>query len=801
MRYILSIALFLTLLTATAQNITISGKVMSNRGESLAGAIVTINPTTGTVSDSDGNFKFEAPFQEVFTLTVRLLGYDSSVVRVPCKPGVTELTLKLKLKEAGRELKEVNIEAQTSASQSADRPQTIAAINVKAVANRATSTFQLLNGAAGLRVRQTGGLGSNADISINGISGKQIKLFVDGIPLDNTGIYTAFYNVPVNLLDRIEIVKGVVPVYLGADALGGAINIVTRQPTSNYIGGSYERSSFHTNKSSFIANYFIPKTSLRVGVSSYYNESENDYKIEAEGRNPDRTTYVDNFTKFHDAFQSRMIKGELTLLKQSWTDAFSISYTATGARKEIQQNPYFPKLSVVFGSAFLTESSQRAELKFDKTSLGVKGLDLSTYFSYTKLITHLRDTNSGKYAWNGEEYFRNATGAEISGTKHELFLNTYNLLSRALLSYHVNTNHTFNLNVVLSNVEQKGQDTAASRNGKKPDVYAVPQYVRKTVAGFSFTSKFFNQRLVNDVGVKYYEIGFKAVSTSIFSNDLIPFTASKSSRGVFEAVRYELLKDRVFVKASYEYATRLPDQYEVLGDRVFIITNPAIKPEVSNNINAGFQLLFDGKLGKFTFDANYFNRYTKDNIYLAIAAASQYQNLATVLYRGFDADLGFSPVPFVNLKLNLTYQQSINRSDTTGLNPGIDKRFYNAQLPNKPVLFSNAEVNLFYPGLFKKNDRMQLYWWSNYTDKYYLNFAKDGLEDAKLRIPRQLVQNLGLSYTIAGGTSSLSLEAHNFENQTTYDYFKIQRPGRSYHVKLSFFLDKILTKKSPDNQG
>ena len=64
-----------------------------------------------------------------------------------------------------------------------------------------------MNRASGVKIREEGGVGSDFDLSINGLSGNSVRYFIDGIPLDSKGSYVTLANLPVNLIDRVEIYK------------------------------------------------------------------------------------------------------------------------------------------------------------------------------------------------------------------------------------------------------------------------------------------------------------------------------------------------------------------------------------------------------------------------------------------------------------------------------------------------------------------------------------------------------------------------------------------------------------------
>jgi vitamin B12 transporter len=82
----------------------------------------------------------------------------------------------------------------------------------------------------GVAMRRDGGLGSVSRFSLNGLYDDQIRFFFDGLPFEFSGFPFGppfgMANVPVNLVDRVAIYRGVVPIRFGADALGGAVNLV-----------------------------------------------------------------------------------------------------------------------------------------------------------------------------------------------------------------------------------------------------------------------------------------------------------------------------------------------------------------------------------------------------------------------------------------------------------------------------------------------------------------------------------------------------------------------------------------------
>ena len=130
-----------------------------------------------------------------------------------------------------------------------------------------------------------GGMGSAFNFSLNGFSGDQVKFFMDGIPLDNYGSSFTLNNIPTNMAERIDVYKGVVPIELGGDALGGAVNIVTNKSVRRYIDASYSYGSFNTHKAA-VNTRFTSKNGFVTNINAFLNYSDNSYKVEAQVPDP-----------------------------------------------------------------------------------------------------------------------------------------------------------------------------------------------------------------------------------------------------------------------------------------------------------------------------------------------------------------------------------------------------------------------------------------------------------------------------------------------------------------------------------
>ncbi|MEO6951297.1 MAG: TonB-dependent receptor [Polyangia bacterium] len=101
------------------------------------------------------------------------------------------------------------------------------------------SVADLLSGEVGVRVRSRGGLGSFTSVSLRGSEESEVAVFLDGVPLSRAASGAIdLSEIPADGLERIEIYRGAPPIQLGAEAVGGVINLVSRRATKTWAGGA-----------------------------------------------------------------------------------------------------------------------------------------------------------------------------------------------------------------------------------------------------------------------------------------------------------------------------------------------------------------------------------------------------------------------------------------------------------------------------------------------------------------------------------------------------------------------------------
>jgi len=105
--------------------------------------------------------------------------------------------------------------------------------------SNAKQTTDILGDLPGIFIRKTGDFG-RADVDIRGIgdSGRQLGIFIDGRP-DKMGLFgcSVTHTLPLNNVERIEVIRGPESVLYGSEAFGGVVNIITRKAFKSFEGG------------------------------------------------------------------------------------------------------------------------------------------------------------------------------------------------------------------------------------------------------------------------------------------------------------------------------------------------------------------------------------------------------------------------------------------------------------------------------------------------------------------------------------------------------------------------------------
>lgn len=760
-------------LSAFAQLGTLKGKITDQEKNPIQGASILFKDGLQAKSQADGSFHFDKLKPGSHLIRIHAIGFKGQDEQILIKANDTVL-LNIELKPDVKALKEVNIASKSSTLTAKEQPENIAVIDAKKYYNRPEGTVAILNQTAGIKVRQSGGLGSDANFYINGLSGKQVKFFVDGIPLDYLGAGMNLNILPINIIDRIEVYKGVIPVKLGADALGGAINIVTRNAASNYLDAAYSISSFNTHQANINLKKTINKL-LFADLTAFYNYSDNSYKVDAEL--PEAGKPVPYRAKrFHDRFENYYTNLKIGLNPQKWADELSLFSSVATLNQQIQHNRF---MTQPYGEVSYQEKSWNNGLIFKKRDIGQR-LAINAFIGLNRLNTHFIDTSLNTYLWDGTAplAYRRNNGGE-SGPIQEPRTKILSFLARLNLNLKLNETTSLDANIINSH---------SSNTDDNPVTQAYPVKLDKMVAGIALQKEFPSLKLTSISAIKYFDYSAQGYIISPADNRSLSSAQSNKIRlGFSQALRWRAA-DSLLLKTSYEYASRLPDELELFGtyqNRVY--PNPALLPEVSHNINLGIQYT----LPKLGVEINGFYRRA-NNIIFAPPSSSPfyliYRNLLKGQITGLDGEIYYDLLPELRLTVNATWQNYISKTPVADAGTGGSDSHYNERLPNIPFLFANSELLYNRPNVFQKNDRLSFWYNLGYVHWFYLYWGNDGAADQKLTIPTQFAQSAGLSYAFKQNRYAIGFGVNNLGNAKLTDNYGVQRPGRSFQLKLRTFI-------------
>jgi outer membrane cobalamin receptor len=769
---------------STAAQHSLKGTITESSGAPVGFAGVSVKSTTkGAIANEKGEFVIEGLAAGQYEVVISGVGYQNKIVTASV-PGPA---LNVSLTPTDHQLQEIVVEGKSDTRLAADMPIKSAVIDTRNFARQPATLIELMNRSSGVRVRQTGGLGSNASVSVNGFQDKAIKYFKDGIPMDFLGAGYNFSLVPVNMLDRLEIYKGVLPVSLGADALGGGLNMVSKKSLRRYAEASYEVASFNTHRVS--VNVLNNDTTRKyfIGADAFFNYSDNDYKVMAPVTDPESSTITEKKVKlFHNTFRQYFAEAYGGVLNTRWADELRIGLTAFLIDRD---NQYGSRMTQPFGASTSRQYSVIPTLRYKKAFLNDR-LTVDQFLVANTIHVEQVDTVKGTYDWYGNFIPSDSRRGEVSvrGSLSDTRFSVFT--SRTYAAYQLHEDHVLEFNTVFTSLDRVGEDPLGLTfvaSGR--DILSVPASYDKSVTSLGLESKFLDERLTNNVIAKFYRFKTRAIDGDYYGNE-IDRSASNTRWGFADAVKF-LLGENSFVRVSAEAATRLPEQEEIFGDGNLHVSNFELKPERSINMNAGYKHV---KNDKYTLEVNSFYRITHDLI-LNVPynfLFNRHENVSNVRGIGFEADLTMSVLQWLKANGNFTYQDfrlfDTNNSTVEG-----------ARLRNTPYFFANLGLSSYSRNIFTRNDKLQGYWYYTFVRQYYLDYIPKDREpdgflglwgDAKLDapniIPDQNIHTAGITYFPFNEKLSCGLQVKNIFNDALYDNFKIQNAGRSFHFKVTY---------------
>lgn len=209
--------------------------IVKGTEESIPFATVMILGTNrGAVSNEEGQFEFRKLAAGKYTLRVQVMGYKTQEKTITVSAGATSV-VHFQMEEVSFTTDEVVVSANRNEVSRKAAPVVVNVMSAKLFETvNSTDLAKSLNFQSGLRVENNCQNCGFPQVRINGLEGPYSQILINSRPIISalSGVY-GLEQIPVNMIERVEVVRGGGSALFGANAVGGTINIITKDPINN----------------------------------------------------------------------------------------------------------------------------------------------------------------------------------------------------------------------------------------------------------------------------------------------------------------------------------------------------------------------------------------------------------------------------------------------------------------------------------------------------------------------------------------------------------------------------------------
>lgn len=274
--------------TVKEGNIITGHVIEKGTEENLAYATVLIVENgMGTVTGDDGHFRLKDVPAGKYTLKVQLMGYASQTKTVVVSNEYT-VDLHFVMEKEDIMMDEVVVSANRNETNRRVAPVVVNVMNSKLFETvNSTDLAKSLSYQSGLRVENNCQNCGFPQVRINGLEGPYSQLLINSRPVMSalSGVY-GLEQIPVSMIERVEVVRGGGSALFGANAVGGTINIITKDPINNsfQVNSTMSNLGGKTWEQYFGANASLVSKDRTYGVAFYQAyRNRNPYDADGDG--------------------------------------------------------------------------------------------------------------------------------------------------------------------------------------------------------------------------------------------------------------------------------------------------------------------------------------------------------------------------------------------------------------------------------------------------------------------------------------------------------------------------------------
>ncbi len=277
-KLLVGLLLLSELLVAQTQHDTLLLQVLTSQGEHLSFASVGVAGTaSGTSTDDQGWASLALPAGYPATISIRSLGFAALDTLLAAPPSDT---LRLSLSSSHAALDEVVITGTLTPTLRSESPVPVEVYTRRfLLQNPEPSLFEAMERVNGVRPQLNCAVCNTGDIHINGLEGPYTMITIDGMPIVS-GLASVYglQGIPTALIERIEVVKGPAGSLYGSEAVGGLINVITRDVSRapRFSTDVYVTSLGEVNADMGFSAQLTPKLAVLTGIQGYYYDTPRD---------------------------------------------------------------------------------------------------------------------------------------------------------------------------------------------------------------------------------------------------------------------------------------------------------------------------------------------------------------------------------------------------------------------------------------------------------------------------------------------------------------------------------------------
>ena len=779
--------LLVLILSFTWQNIfaqkIVFGQITDGQTlQPLDGASVILeNSNIGTISNHIGMFRIKLPSKSSRRIKVQYMGYKSRNIILNKKLCVNDsICCNVELQPKNNILSDVIVFGKSKAQRHREVPSAITIIDSQELKYKTATLNEILDNAAGIKVAQQGGLGNASRIIIQGMDGKRIGIFINGMPMGNSDEFQ-FSSIPIDMVDEVEIYKGIIPAWLGGDGLGGAVNIRLKDFKKNHLEMAFEAASYNTYIGSLQLKHYLGKTSTALHAGATMNYAKNNYSFSSPFE-LGRIIHRDHDAYTHGGFNVGISS------KQWWFDQFDLTLSADYYRKEIQGGLMNVQNNIQH--AFTRTRSASTSLSLEKSFL--KGKLTAQFHSIVGFsLVNQVDTSHYCYDFIGNRFPSGSGRGEIGAvpndshdrhtTVRELLNLTYKIGNNQLVTW--TTNYRYGCKMP--------KDELADSYSRLP-TSGYPSRLHSIVSGLTHELKLYGGKFTNELGIKLFNHHSEVLpfAEAIMLQDKLKASTNHSTMaGWSEAMALHLLPNNALtLKVSVQSTVRMPIAEELFGDGVLLLPSEKLRPERSFNINAGAIWLINAmRYPQVRIGINTFYMSAKDMIKLMYSSMNMaYDNIGKVRVMGIDMEMESKLNRWLDLQGNITWQDARDmRKEAVG---GGENFHYRYRIPNMPYLFGNVGVRLHKDGLLSKSSSSAFASTFGFTKAFSYNW--EASNHNTMLIPARYCWDVAVHHSF-NKRCQLSFEIRNILNRENWAEFRYPMERRTFHLKMKYIINKI----------